>query len=131
MLARMPTYEDWLSRKEAARYLTSIGCPISERSLAVRAINNNEGRGPSRRSNRRVKGKLMDQVQVWKWRVTQRTFNKGCAAAFATLLCALCIGILWLCGIELDVIGGAIWAFVWTGVYRKTGGDPLNYPSRD
>ena len=39
--------DDWLSRKEAANYLASIGCPVSARSLEKRAANNNEGRGPS------------------------------------------------------------------------------------
>jgi hypothetical protein len=35
------------SRKEAARYLAQIGCPVSVRALEKRAANNNEGRGPS------------------------------------------------------------------------------------
>ena len=45
MLAAMA--DEWLSRKEAARYLGSIGCPISADALRKRASNNNQGRGPS------------------------------------------------------------------------------------
>lgn len=47
LMTRLPGPDDWLSRKEAARYLESIGCPVSVRSLETRAANNNEGRGPS------------------------------------------------------------------------------------
>lgn len=36
----------FLSRKEAAVYLESIGCPISVRSLEKWASNNNAGKGP-------------------------------------------------------------------------------------
>jgi hypothetical protein len=36
-----------LSRKEAATYLTSIGCPISPGTLANLAIDDNGGSGPS------------------------------------------------------------------------------------
>jgi hypothetical protein len=36
-----------LSRKEAARYLTSIGCPISPKTLANLAAVDNSGGGPS------------------------------------------------------------------------------------
>lgn len=45
-LSRPQMPDEWLSRKEAARYLESIGCPVSARSLETRAANNNEGRGP-------------------------------------------------------------------------------------
>lgn len=38
--------DDWLSRKEAVIYLASIGCPVSQRSLEKRAMNDNEGHGP-------------------------------------------------------------------------------------
>ncbi len=38
--------KDWLSRKEAANYLTRIGCAISAKTLANLASNNNQGRGP-------------------------------------------------------------------------------------
>lgn len=37
----------WLTRKEAARYLTSIGCPITYRSLEQMSRKNNLGKGPA------------------------------------------------------------------------------------
>ena len=40
------TDSSFLTRKDAARYLTSIGCPISYQTLANLAVNNNAGRGP-------------------------------------------------------------------------------------
>lgn len=43
----MATEREWLTRKEAAAYLTKIGCPISSRTLDNLARNNNEGNGPS------------------------------------------------------------------------------------
>lgn len=43
---RRPAESEWLSRKEAARYLAGIGCPISVRMLEVRAANGNRGKGP-------------------------------------------------------------------------------------
>ena len=42
----MPDDKEWLNRKDAAIYLTSIGCPMSSKTLANLASNNNEGRGP-------------------------------------------------------------------------------------
>jgi len=38
---------DWLTRKQAANYLISIGCAISEGTLTNMAANNNAGKGPS------------------------------------------------------------------------------------
>lgn len=38
--------KQFLSRKEAARFLTSIGYPISDRTLERMANNNNAGNGP-------------------------------------------------------------------------------------
>lgn len=43
---RRPAESEWLSRKEAARYLAAIGCPISVRMLEIRAANSNRGKGP-------------------------------------------------------------------------------------
>ena len=37
----------WLTRKEAARFLTGLGCPISSKTLANLAANNNAMSGPS------------------------------------------------------------------------------------
>lgn len=36
----------YLNRKEAADYLTSIGCPMAPQTLANMASNNNAGKGP-------------------------------------------------------------------------------------
>lgn len=38
--------KEWMSRKEAASYLTRIGCPISPGTLANLAANQNAGKGP-------------------------------------------------------------------------------------
>jgi hypothetical protein len=43
---RQAPLKDYYSRKEAARYLTSIGHPIEAKTLANLASNNNEGGGP-------------------------------------------------------------------------------------
>lgn len=37
---------EFLSRKEASRFLESLGCPITPRALEKMANNNNEGNGP-------------------------------------------------------------------------------------
>lgn len=44
-VARRPVKE-WLSRKEAAKYLTDLGCPIAPHTLDNMASNNNRGGGP-------------------------------------------------------------------------------------
>lgn len=46
-MARTYEPDDWLSRKEAALYLTSIGCPLSHQTLANLASNDNAMGGPS------------------------------------------------------------------------------------
>jgi len=38
---------EWLSRKQAANYLSALGCPITAKTLANMAANNNKGGGPS------------------------------------------------------------------------------------
>jgi hypothetical protein len=38
--------KEWLSRKEAAAYLTSIGRPIAPQTLAHMAVNDNARGGP-------------------------------------------------------------------------------------
>jgi hypothetical protein len=45
-VTQMSDTEVYYSRKAAARYLESIGCPISPRTLAKMASNDNERRGP-------------------------------------------------------------------------------------
>lgn len=38
--------DQFLNRKEAANYLTSLGCPVSAQRLAFYAMQNNERGGP-------------------------------------------------------------------------------------
>ena len=42
----MAEEQDWLSRKQAAAYLKSIGFPLAPATLAKMAANNNAGKGP-------------------------------------------------------------------------------------
>ncbi len=65
--------DDWLTRKEAATYLASIGCPISKRALEKRASNNNAGKGPAftRIGWRTVRYKRED-LDAWAYRETTR-----------------------------------------------------------
>lgn len=58
-----------LSRKEAANYLTSIGCPISPKTLANLAAEDNAGGGPPFTRVRRKR--------VWYWREDLATWAKG------------------------------------------------------
>lgn len=39
--------DEWLTRKEAATYLKSLGIPIGDRTLGNKAANNNAGNGPA------------------------------------------------------------------------------------
>lgn len=41
-----PKPEDWLTRKQAAAYLSEIGCPIAPQTLANMACKDNAGKGP-------------------------------------------------------------------------------------
>lgn len=43
---RAKTQKDWLSRKEAARYLSALGHKIEAQTLANLASNGNAGKGP-------------------------------------------------------------------------------------
>jgi hypothetical protein len=43
---RQKPLQDYYNRKEAARYLTDNGLPISVQTLANMASNNNKGKGP-------------------------------------------------------------------------------------
>jgi hypothetical protein len=43
----LSTNQVWFNRKEAARYLASIGCPVSANTLERMACNNNAGGGPA------------------------------------------------------------------------------------
>lgn len=42
----MPSDSDWLTRKEAAKFLAALGCSISPKTLANLAANGNAGKGP-------------------------------------------------------------------------------------
>lgn len=46
-IPRAKPEKDWLSRKEAAIYLTRLGCKIAPQTLAKYASNQNARRGPS------------------------------------------------------------------------------------
>lgn len=41
-----PVREKWFTRKEAAHYLTTKGCPVAEQTLRHYASNNNALNGP-------------------------------------------------------------------------------------
>lgn len=43
----MTAVDEWLCRKDAARYLSRVGCPITAKTLANLAANDNRGKGPS------------------------------------------------------------------------------------
>jgi len=45
--AKIKSGDDWLTRKEAAIYLSDMGFPMTVRALEKRAANNNAGKGPS------------------------------------------------------------------------------------
>ena len=42
----MADAKDWLSRKRAAEFLATYGCPVSPRTLENWAARNNSGKGP-------------------------------------------------------------------------------------
>jgi hypothetical protein len=42
----MADEKEWLNRKEASKFLTSLGCPIAPSTLAKFASNNNALKGP-------------------------------------------------------------------------------------
>lgn len=62
-----------LSRKEAARFLTQIGCPLAPRTLANMASNNNAGGGPPFiRIRRRIVVYSEDELRAWALANTRR-----------------------------------------------------------
>lgn len=66
---------DWMTRKQAASYLTEIGCPVTPSTLANKAANNNGGGGPSFTivGERRVRYQRRDLdawAQAWTRRVS-------------------------------------------------------------
>lgn len=60
---------DWLSRKEASRWLTERGCPVSPRALEQMASNNNARHGPIYYRNgwSNVQYRA-DDLEVWRAR---------------------------------------------------------------
>ncbi len=57
---------EWLTRKEAAEYLTSLGCPMAARTLENLACNNNAGSGPSyRRTGWRTVRYYTPDLEKW------------------------------------------------------------------
>ena len=73
MMAETKTAPDTMSRKEAARYLTALGYPITARTLENKAANNNAGRGPafSRFGWRSVRYARVD-LEAWAARESRR-----------------------------------------------------------
>ncbi len=56
---------EWLSRKEASRFLSEIGCPVAVQTLANMAVKNNERHGPPfYRFGNKVRYKA-DDLQSW------------------------------------------------------------------
>ena len=61
-----PTEQDYLPRKKAAAFLSSLGCPIAPSTLAKKAKNNNEGKGPPfLKSGWRTVRYLKDDLREW------------------------------------------------------------------
>jgi hypothetical protein len=59
--------EDFLTRKQAAAYLRSNGCPIDHRRLAKMAIHNNSGKGPPfLRSGWRTIVYSKEELEAWR-----------------------------------------------------------------
>ncbi len=72
-VSRKAADRDWLSRKEAAAYLTKHGYPISAGALANRAANNNKGKGPPfQRSGWKTVRYHRDDLDAWRKSATQR-----------------------------------------------------------
>ena len=72
-VTRKAEARDWLSRKEAAAYLSKQGYPISAGALANRAANNNKGKGPPfQRSGWKTVRYHRDDLDAWRKRETQR-----------------------------------------------------------
>lgn len=62
----MVGFTEWLTRAEAATYLTSIGVPIKERTLAKLAEDENSGKGPAyTRSGWRTVRYEKTDLDVW------------------------------------------------------------------
>lgn len=63
----------WLTRKAAADYLTSIGCPISARTLELKGANQNAGKGPPfHRTGWKTLRYNKSDLDAWAFKVTKR-----------------------------------------------------------
>lgn len=62
----------WLSRKDAARFLANIGCPISAKTLANLAVNNNALSGPPFTRTRKIVRYDAADLRAWAAREAVR-----------------------------------------------------------
>jgi hypothetical protein len=63
---RMSELKPWLTRKAAALYLESVGCPISPQTLANLAANNNARKGPPfKKVRQRIVRYHVSDLQAW------------------------------------------------------------------
>lgn len=72
-VTRKAKAKEWLSRKEAAVYLTEKGSPTTPRALEKMASNNNAGRGPAyNRTRWKTVRYHRDDLDAWRERETKR-----------------------------------------------------------
>lgn len=68
-----PRPTDWVSRKQAARFLASLGVPVSPRTLEKWAAKNNAGGGPPFiRLKTKIVRYLKSDLQSWVQREVTR-----------------------------------------------------------
>jgi hypothetical protein len=65
--------KNWMRRKEAASFLSSIGCPMTYRALEKAASNGNAGKGPAfyRRGWKTVRYHRSD-LEAWAKKESRR-----------------------------------------------------------
>jgi len=68
-----PKDANWMHRKQAAAFLSGMGCPISARTLEKYASNGNAGKGPAfyRRGWKTVRYHRSD-LEAWAKRESRR-----------------------------------------------------------
>lgn len=72
-ISRAKNQDKRFNRKEAARYLTARGTPVSAQTLANMASNNNKGRGPSFfRMRWKFVFYLKSDLDAWQSKQTKR-----------------------------------------------------------
>lgn len=63
---------EWLTRKEAARFLATLGVPVSPHTLERWAAHNNKAGGPPfRKSRTKIIRYLKDDLRSWAEREVQ------------------------------------------------------------